>query len=226
MVINSIIEREWDGEPFRVSWASVLMDKHPVPSRRRPRPVWGVIDGLFHREAILDGISAMLSGAEHVKCLFLDTDSVNGDFHTATRWLLAPMDAPHRLYAALEALLRLPPISHAPEVACTFRGHAAKRFLQNVCKDSPKFTNDDGHEAMRSSQSVAQTSDLTPTEAMLRRHSIQIALMPERYGSESRVSGVFDLLLRIHVEVRAAARRMRSEPDRTGHTWGERGVFQ
>ena len=70
-----------------VTVAAVTKDKNPDRSKMRPRPVWGIFDGLrFPGRARAELCSAILrSGAP--KCILCDTDSSSGDPTKATEWL-------------------------------------------------------------------------------------------------------------------------------------------
>ena len=97
--INAVVEHRLDGEPFSVVVGSVLLDKHPDPSLRRPRPFWGILESLQgERGALLESLRQMLAGAEEALTILRDTDSPNGDpsHPEASRWLLAPLSTHSR----------------------------------------------------------------------------------------------------------------------------------
>ena len=230
MCINGIINHAYRGSTFRIASSSVRRDKHPDPSKRRPRPAWGVIDGLFFEDAIINGVFAMLKGAEDLCCILRDTDSISGaPDDSASQWLYAPLEAPARIAASLQHLLESHPICRPPEEAAKFGGHAAKRFAQNVCQDATELTPQDATEIARFSKSVAQLPELVPSDEMLRRHQVLISILPDRYGKDARVHGVFDSLCCLHGVVARAAARFQlvaetAMPQECG--WGADGWFR
>lgn len=86
----------------------------------------------------------------------------------------------------------------------------------------------DAHEAARFSKSAAKLPELAPSDDMLRRHELMMALLPDRYGRSARVVKTLDTLCSIHrILARGAARaRAQSEPLRNGHGWGVDGIFR
>ena len=169
----------------------------------------------------------MLAGAEAARCILLDTDSRSGDPSEATRWCLAPIEDAARQDASLHGLLRLPPIGMPPDVAASFHGHSAKRFLLNVAEASPYVTEPEAQELGRFSQSTAQQADLEPTAAMLRAHALRAAVLPAIYAQKTKVARAFDLLAKVHLVMEDAVRRVRTSgaslPVVDG--WGADGPF-
>ncbi|KAL1503030.1 hypothetical protein AB1Y20_011099 [Prymnesium parvum] len=96
-VLNAFVPHEYDGETFTIVVGSVRRDKNPNPAKRRPRPIWGVIDGLDHADCIRESLQAMLVGVETSQFLLRDTDSPDGDptihGHAAKRFLLNVAEA-------------------------------------------------------------------------------------------------------------------------------------
>ena len=126
----------------------------------------------------------MLEGMEDLRCVLRDSDSQTGDPTHATRWIAAPIESPDRVNACLYALLALPPISMPPDMAASYHGHSAKRFILNVVEASPLFTKEEEGEVGRFSGSTgAQQNDLTPVQSMLHAHTLSVAVLPEIYGS-------------------------------------------
>jgi len=104
-VINAFVQHKYEGESFTIAVGAVRRDKHPNPAKRRPRPVWGVIDGLDHAACIREALQAMLVGVEASQFLLRDTDSPDGDPTRATSWVSAPLKGNPRIDASLQALL-------------------------------------------------------------------------------------------------------------------------
>ena len=232
MAINAIGEYMYENETFRIASSSLLRDKHPDPQKRRPRPAWGIADGLIRPDAIVKGLREMLRGQEGLMCLLRDTNSASGaPDSSATKWLAAPLISPSRVCSSLQHLLESHPINRAPEDAARFKGHSAKRFLQNVCQTaarSGELTVHQAHEVARFSKSVAQVPELEPTAEMLRRHTLYVSVLPDIYGKNSRVQGVFDTLCCLHKIVKRAASRL-GDPSQGAPgaaDWGRSGPFR
>ena len=162
-----------------------------------------------------------------MKCILLDTDSASGDPSSATQWCRAPIEDASRQDASLHGLLRLSPINMPPDLAATFHGHSAKRFLLNVAEASPCVAASEAQELGRFSHSVAQQSDLEPTAAMLRAHALRASVLPTIYAQKTKVARAFDLLAKVHLVMEGAVHRVRtagaSLPMVDG--WGAGGPF-
>ncbi|KAL1496473.1 hypothetical protein AB1Y20_016427 [Prymnesium parvum] len=228
-VINAFVSHSYDGEEFTIAVGAVRHDKHPNPSKRRPRPIWGVIDDLDHSTGrIREALLAMLSGVEASQFLLRDTDSPDGDPTKATTWVSAPLRGSPRTDASLQALLRLPPASLSSEEAGQFHGHSAKRFLLNVAEASAAFTPVEACEVGRFSMSTAQSPDLEPVAAMLQAHSLRASVLPDIYAGKAKVARVFDLLVKAHLTLRSARRALASDPSLVSvgdASWGLAGPF-
>ncbi|KAL1529825.1 hypothetical protein AB1Y20_000757 [Prymnesium parvum] len=183
-VLNSFTSHDYQGEQFTIVTGAVQRDKHPDPSKRRPRPVWGVIDGLDDRSCLLDALQRMLRGVEQSRFLIRDTDSPDT---RASAWVASPLRGSARVDASLQALLRLPPIALSPEDAGRHHGHSAKRFLLNVAEASGAFSSVEASEVGRFSLSTAQSSDLEPVAAMLQEHTMRSAVLPDIYAGKAKV---------------------------------------
>mmetsp|Transcript_2921 Transcript_2921/g.6866 ORF Transcript_2921/g.6866 Transcript_2921/m.6866 type:complete len:749 (-) Transcript_2921:86-2332(-) len=227
-VLNAFVQHTYDGESFTIAVGSVRRDKHPNPSKRRPRPIWGVIDGLDRADCIRKSLLEMLSGVEECQFLLRDTDSPDGDPTRATAWVSAPLKGNPRIDASLQALLRLPPASFSLEDASQVHGHAAKRFLLNVAEASAAFTSVEACEVGRFSLSTSQSPDLEPVAAMLQAHSLRASVLPDVYAGKAKVARVFDLLVKAHLALRSARRALVANPAllATGDaSWGSAGPF-
>ncbi|KAL1523964.1 hypothetical protein AB1Y20_018880 [Prymnesium parvum] len=227
-VINAFVQHTCGGESFTIAVGSVRRDKHPNPAKRRPRPIWGVVDGLDRAECIRESLHAMLTGVEASQYLLRDTNSPDGDPTRATAWVSAPLKGNPRIDASLQALLRLPPASFSPEEASQIHGHAAKRFLLNVAEASAAFTPVEACEVGRFSMSTSQSSDLEPVAAMLQAHSLRASVLPDVYAGKAKVARVFDLLVKAHLALRSARRALAADPAllSTGDaSWGSAGPF-
>ena len=207
VVLNAVVSHLYDGVEFQILCASVLKEKHPDDRKQRARPVWAVANGVREGAAALDALAAMLAGAETLATMMRDTDSSSGDPLGATRWINSAVIGATREDASLRALLRLDPIGLSAEAAARYHGHGAKRFMNCVANASPAFGPVQAKEVSRFSGSVAQDTDLMPSERMLRRHSIQAASIVDIYGNKAKVAEVFDLLAKFNLVVRDAARR-------------------
>ena len=136
------------------------------------------------------------------------------------------LPAPARVRASLQALLRMGPHGRSSEQAKAFKGHAPKRFLQNVCEASPHLSEEDGHEVARFSLSTAQRAELEPHEALLLRHQMRVRQLPNIYAKCARVPKAFDRLARVFRVVREAiARPDLHEAAAQGHIWGQGSAF-
>ena len=192
-----------------VTVAAVLADKHPDPSKRRPRPVWGCFDGLCYPGKAREALVAALEGAESVRCVLRDTDSPDGDPTRADAWLLAAVDEAPRADASLQSLLQLEPICLTREQAARYHGHSAKRFLLGVIEGTPSLDPaEDGGEAGRFSGSTAQNTDLEPVAAMLRKHQLRCSVLPGIYARKAKVEKTFDRAAALQSVLVAAAARV------------------
>ena len=227
LVINSFVPYSFQGGVLRVTVASTVWDKSPDPSKRRPRPVWGIFEGIERGDAFYDALFEMLSGMEETRCLLRDTDSPSGDPTRASEWIRSPVLAPARRTASLQSLLTLPPISMSPSRAGDFGGHAAKRFLLNIAEVSPLFSPHEASELGRFSHSTAQCPDLVPSQAMLRAHELSASVLPGIYAGKAKVAAVFAVLAKAHGAIRAAAARAAASPELLDDSvcWDPQGPF-
>ena len=90
-VVNAVVRHQYMGHSLLVLSASVLRDKHPDPSKRKPRPVWGCIQGYEEHDSILNPLAEMLAARPDARCILLDTDSHNGDPSIASCWVANPL---------------------------------------------------------------------------------------------------------------------------------------
>ena len=211
-VVNAIVPYVYRGSTFSVVSGSVLRDKHPDRRKRRPRPFWGVLDGLAAPAAPLDALRSMLEGADAIRSLIRDTDSPDGDPSRASRWIAAPLPSGARSDASLHALLRMPPISMSAPEAASYHGHAAKRVLLSVAEASPAFGPIEANEFGRFSGSLAQEEALEPVQAMLERHTLRAAALPHIYARHARVARFIDSLCRLHLVQRDACAAAAVDP--------------
>jgi hypothetical protein len=205
-VINAFVAHPFEGGTFTVLVGAVRRDKHPNPSKRRPRPFWGCIEGIHHGSAVADALRAMLVGVEDLRFLLRETDSKSGCLSSATTWLAAPLMGKNRVDASLHHLLSLPPLRMPLEHAQRFHGHSAKRFMLNLVDNSPEFNEIDASNIGRFAGSTAQNTDLEPTAALLQRHTLRASVLPGIYAAKSKVSKAFDLLARVEREFLRRAR--------------------
>ena len=103
LVINAFVRHEFDGEFFTILFGAIALDKNPDPSKRKARPVWGIIDGLFRESAVRESLSRMLDHAPNVKCILLETAGGFGD-PTRQRMCRCP-STPNRTVARKSACL-------------------------------------------------------------------------------------------------------------------------
>jgi hypothetical protein len=195
---------------FQITLAAVLHDKHPDPSKRRPRPVWGCFDGFVHPGKARSALVDSLTGAESVGCILRDTDSRSGDPSTATAWIASGVESTSRIDASIQSLLQMHPICLSHEQASRYHGHSAKRFLLNVAEAAPSLSlSADGVEFGRFGGSTAQNTDLEPTQAMLRQHELRSAQLPSIYAGKAKVETVFSRLTSLQTVVTTAVDRVR-----------------
>ena len=223
-VINSLYSYEYSGSGFVMVLGAVRRDKHPDHTKRRPRPAWGVIDGVVDPGAVRDALTDMLEGAEDACCVLLDTDSKSGDPSDATRFVRVPLEQP-RADASLQALLRMAPISMPAEEAARYHGHSAKRFLLNVTDSSDAFSPSERAEFGRFAGSTAQHNDLSPAASALVRHDLRSTALPDVYSDRSKISTVFDVLCRAQLLLRAVAATCASSELPLHGGWGKAGPF-
>jgi hypothetical protein len=201
-VVNSFIERVCAGVMRTFIQVSVLRDKHPDPSKQRPRPRWAVIDDLHldastgSTDSVRLALTNMLTGAEAVQCLILETDSKTGDPSTATTWVMSPLEDASRVDASLRGLVRL--MGAPPEVCSVLHGHSFKRCLLNVAESSPDLSlATDGQELGAFSMSTSQKQELEPTADLLLRHELRAKALPSLYANKSGVHSLLDRLGRV-----------------------------
>ena len=197
---------------FRALSGSILVaacarDKNPDPEKASSRPIWAGVTGLRHPGAVESALTRMLARTAEVGCILPDTDSLSGDPRSAGRWMLTPLAPGARTDRLIHSLLTHPAIGMTAEQASRFHGHSPKRFTQNVCKAATSLDDGDAHELGRFSGSSAQNADLVPSEAMLRRHSLQCAVLPDMYARAARVEKCMDRLLRFEDVLRRALAR-------------------
>jgi len=190
LVINAFVPR---GRAL-IACASAVLDKNPNPAAMSPRPVWFDVAGICHLGAVHNRLLESLGDALSARALLLDTDSPSGDPVEATSFVAAPLALESRVCASIRALLQLPPLSLSAEAASAYAGHSAKRFLLNFAMASPAFSEVDCNEFGRFSGSTAQSTDLTPTEAMLNQHSLRCAVLPEIYAGKAKVDTALSLV--------------------------------
>ena len=213
-VVNSFFEHDFDGRRFTFASVSLLREKHPDPSKQKPRPLWFVVDGVLFPKAPREALERMLERAPAVRSLFLDTDSPSGDVtHPSTsRWVLSPIESPARVDASLHGLLRL--IGLDPAQASRYHGHSAKRFMLSLAEQSPRLDEHDSLELGAFSLSTSQRANLTPGEALLRAHTLQISALPQRYAGQRAVKTLLDRIARAELELHRLADRIAAcDPD-------------
>ena len=201
LVINAFVPR---GRAL-IACASAVLDKNPNPEAMSPRPVWFDVSGICHPGAVHSRLLESLDAAVSARALLLDTDSPSGDPVDATSFVAAPLALESRVCASIRALLQLPPLSLPAESASAYAGHSAKRFLLNFAMASPAFNEVDCNEVGRFSGSTAQSKDLTPTAAMLSKHSLRCAVLPEIYAGKTKVDTALSLIERASDQLRSWA---------------------
>jgi hypothetical protein len=211
-VVNSFAPHSSSVGLCTITSAAALRDKHPNRAKRRPRPVWGTLDGYAYPGAVREAFVAMLSACPGVRSFLLDTDSPDGDPTRATRWIASPVFSGSRADASIHALLALPPLSFSRAVAETYHGHSPKRFLPSAAEWCAKLGGPDATEIARFSGSVAQNPDLEPVQAMLLQHELRASVLPDIYSRQARVSKVFDTITTLHLAIRRAAVRIQANP--------------
>ena len=207
--VNSFVTRMCGGVARTFISISIVSDKHPDPSKMRPRPRWAVIDDLHldagetTTDAVRRALVNMLTGAEDVRCLILETDSQTGDPSTASSWVMSPLEDPARVDASIHGLMRL--IGAPPEAYETIHGHSFKRCMLNVTKSSPALNiATDGQEVGAFSMSTSQATELEPTADLLRKHELQASFLPNLYANKSAVHSLLDRLGRVEAVLEKA----------------------
>jgi hypothetical protein len=157
---------------------------------------------------VADELATLYRDTADARCLLPDTDSASGSPRDASAWMLTPV-APARVGKSLQSLLTHPAIGMTRAEAALFKGHAGKRFTQNVCQAADSLGDLDAHELGRFSKSTAQSPDLVPEEALLRKHAAECSVLPHRYGASARVEKCMDRLLKFEHVLRSAAERAR-----------------
>ena len=202
--INAVTEVHAGTSSAHVIFGSLLREKHPDQRKQSPKPFMGIASSAAHGLRVYDALTAMLEGREDVRSLILDTDSPSGDPDSATTWVSAPLAPGRRADASLHALLRMAPI-FAPNPE-DYHGHSPKRFIPRVAEASPSLSSTDANELGRFTGSTAKDGDLTPTAAMLARHTTRCAALPAVYAGKEKVTTVARLFVRVHELLRTAQR--------------------
>ena len=214
--INAFVSRVHEGVARTFLSVAILSDKHPDPAKMRPRPRWAAIDDLhadpnvFTKNSVHRALVEMLTGAEDVKCLILETNSKTGDPSTATGWVMTPLEQTSRVDASIRGLAKL--MGAPPEVCKVLHGHSFKRCLLNVAKSSPVLNSaTDGQELGAFSMSTSQKPELEPTAELLRKHELRASVLPDLYASKACVSSLMERIAKVEtVLVRARDRAWQS----------------
>lgn len=179
---------------------ALLLDKHPNPLKRRPRPFWMRVRGATG-ELWFDYLCSVLQGVASGCFVFRDFDSESGDPAQATCFLNNPLLGARLLHAIRCVVMRVCGMSW--QLATLYALHSGRHFLLEVC----------GHRAVpplksvdvgRWSGSTAQDADLTPAERMSRKHQLQAGVMPDWYAPCAKIDRVCRILGEQMVAVDAA----------------------
>ena len=190
----------------------VVLDKHPNPEKRFPRPFWLMAAGLRGDGAwLLRWAATVLAveGAAQACCVFLENDSPDGNPFLATRLYAVPMSKDRVLVAIRAIMERVCRMTQAQAAAFTL--HSARHFLPCVA-EARSEPPERAVEVGRWSGSVAQDSGLVPSVPQARAHVLRLRAMPERYGQHAGVPRVCNIILdqvRAARELVAAAARRR-----------------
>ena len=169
----------------------LLLDKHPNPDKRRPRPFWMRIEGPVGGSGWFLFLLSVLAGVEDGCFVFRDFDSPSGDPAVATRFMNNPLTGARLLHAIRCTLVVVCRMS--PADAARFALHSSRHVLMEVAGargEQPLRAVEIG----RWSGSTAQDEDLTPSQRLDRRHQVRMGIMPESYAPMAKVSRVCSIL--------------------------------
>ena len=175
-----------------VLYGTLVLDKHPNPDKRRPRPFWMHVQGVTGRgHAWLEALLATLAGVEGGRFVFRGTDSVSGDPARATRFVNSPMTQSQVLFAIRATLAAA--CEMAPDVAGLYGLHSARHLLPEAVVGFPAL---EGVEVGRWSGSTAQDTSLAPAAQLLLAHTARVGVLPAHYAHEAKVARVIGILSR------------------------------
>lgn len=195
VVVNAIAPVDGADGPLSLLSAACRRDKHPDRRKRRPRPVWAIVSGLAYGDAVERAFRGMLDAAPGACSLIVETDALSGDPADATRWVRSSIEGAKRTSASIQALLVR--AGFAQEVAARFHGHSCKRFLQCVCRASPRLGREDAQEFGAFSQSATKMPHLQPRAELLRQHDLRAAVLPDMYARDAVVEQIVARFVRL-----------------------------
>ena len=169
----------------------LLLDKHPNPDKRTPRPFWMRIKGPVGGRVWFDYLLSLLVGVEGGCFVFRDFDSESGDPGSATRFLNNPLMGARLLHAIRCVLMRVCGMTWAQ--ATLYALHSARHFFLEAAgaRDMAPLR---AVELGRWSGSTAQDFDLTPAARLARRHEVSASTMPESYAPQAKVARVCEIV--------------------------------
>lgn len=176
-----------------------LLDKHPNPFKRVPRPFWCPVNGLMGTDLWLRLLMRTLQGREQACCMFLENDSPDGDPFRASRLYAAPMSKDRILVAKRAVYQRLARVP--AELLLELTLHSERHFLPHLAQANEEAP-EDAVEVGGWAGSTAQDPDLQPDVRAHRAHRLRLGQLPQRYGLEAKVARV----ARIKERLMAAAR--------------------
>ena len=174
---------------------AVEKDKSNEPHKQKPRIAWAPLLDVLGGRQVTDELYNMLDGFEEVGSLLLDTDSSHGSPDSATRFDSKPLAGP-RADRSLQWLLQQKPISLSRGEAEDYTHHAVKHHGLESGRIL-EFKETQQNELGRFSGSLAQLDALMPDEAMMARHNLRCAKLPDRYANETRLDVIAPLLTKI-----------------------------
>ena len=169
----------------------LLLDKHPNPDKRRPRPFWMRVAGFDGGVAWFDFLRGVLADVAEGCFVFRDYDSARGDPQEATRFLNSPLVGERLVHAIRCVLVRVCGMTW--DESGRWAKHSARHFLMEVAgaRGEPALN---AVEIGRWSGSTAQDPDLAPSAQLRRRHQLRAGVMPETYAPLAKVGRVCGIL--------------------------------
>ena len=171
---------------------AVVLDKHPNPDRRKPRPFWMRTRWPGCGEAGFRRLCAILEGVQSGRFIYRDFNSESGDPQHATAFLTSALTGP-RLVRAKECTLVLA-CGLTPALARRYALLHVERHVLNEVASSREEEPTQALEVGRWAGSTAQDPDLEPVARLLQAHSLSAARMPEVYAPSRKVRRVCTIL--------------------------------
>ena len=189
------------GERGDAIYTAVVLDKSNQPHKRRARPAFGPVLDAYGTRAVIDAVYDALEDVPEGNFLVRDTDSSDGAPTEGARFVDGPL-LDGRADKALQYCLSLPPLSLKPPELLSYKKHSLKPML---LKHAARMQVDPvrRHGMGRFSGSAAQEPSLVPDAAMLLKHRLRCAKLPDRYAQATALAVDVEAALKVHADLRA-----------------------